>query len=47
MKQEEWINFQRKPMKKGGVFHVSDRVIFNEDTKENVSEGSSCLVYHG
>lgn len=26
MKQEEWINFQRKPMKKGGVFHVSDRV---------------------
>lgn len=47
MKQEEWIKFQRKPMKKGGVFHVLDKVIFNEDTEENVSEGSSCLVYHG
>lgn len=47
MKLEEWAKYMRKPMKTGGEFYISNRIIVNEDKEQNVGKGSSCLVYHG
>lgn len=47
MSQKNWISSRRCPMQKGGIFQVANWVICNEDVKENVGRGSSCLVYHG
>ena len=42
-----WMQRKRTPMKAGMEFSIDGIRLRIDDTENQVSEGSSCLVYHG
>ena len=43
----EWVSKERIPMDKGATVVLGDCVIVNDDEPQEVSMGSTCMVYHG
>lgn len=43
----DWVSKDRIPMDKGAAIVLGDCVIVNDDEPQDVSMGSTCMVYHG